>query len=154
MGRWGLDCGGLYRLMRYCAGSQWSWMRTEVMWSNDLVQVMIRTAEFWMICSLLLSLQGSPERRACNKWVNRDFGAGLGQWWAESGEITEVGERSPDDILNMGANERVSRIMPRPLTWGEKVTGNPSTMMGGTGVHCSLVMMDLEPMSSHYQLNL
>jgi hypothetical protein len=33
-------------------------MRTGVMWSDDLVRVMIRAAEFWMICSLLISLVG------------------------------------------------------------------------------------------------
>ena len=32
------------------------------MWSDDLV--MIRAAEFWMICSWLKSFVGSPVRRA------------------------------------------------------------------------------------------
>ena len=30
------------------------------MWSDDLVRVIIRAAEFWMICSLLMSSAGSP----------------------------------------------------------------------------------------------
>ena len=34
------------------------------MWSDDLVQVIIQAAEFWMICSLLMSVVGSPVRRA------------------------------------------------------------------------------------------
>ena len=38
-------------------------------------------------------------------------------------------------------------MTPRFLTWGEKGTGNPSTMMGGAGMCCDLVMIDLEPMS-------
>ena len=38
-------------------------------------------------------------------------------------------------------------MMPRLLTWGAKGTGNPSMMMGGTGVCCGLVRLDLEPMS-------
>ena len=35
-----------------------------VMWTDDSVRVMIRAAEFWMICSLLMSLAGSQVRRA------------------------------------------------------------------------------------------
>ena len=35
----------------------------------------------------------------------------------------------------------------RLLTWGEKGTGNPLMMMGGTGVCCGLVRLGLEPMS-------
>ena len=38
-------------------------------------------------------------------------------------------------------------MTPRLWTWGEKGTGNPSTMMGGAGVCCDLVMLDLGPMS-------
>ena len=38
-------------------------------------------------------------------------------------------------------------MTPRLLTWEEKGTGNPSTMMGGAGVCCDLVRVDLEPMS-------
>lgn len=50
-------------------------------------------------------------------------------------------------------------MMPRLLTWGAKGTGNPSMMMGGTGVSWVLVRVDLEPMSrasvlSPFNLNL
>ena len=38
-------------------------------------------------------------------------------------------------------------MTPRLLTWGEKGIGKPSMMIGGTGVHCDLVRVDLEPMS-------
>ena len=38
-------------------------------------------------------------------------------------------------------------MTPRLLPWEEKGTGNPSTTMGGAGVCCDLVRVDLEPMS-------
>ena len=41
----------------------------------------------------------------------------------------------------------LSRVTPRLLTWGEKGTGNPLMMMGGAGLCCELVRVNLEPMS-------
>lgn len=104
-----------------CTGSQWRRITTGEMRSVDLVQVMIRANEFWMICSLSISLVGSPVRRVlnvwCDKWVDQDFSAGLGQWWVESGVVMEVEECSSGDVLN---DRVLSRLMPRLLTFKEK----------------------------------
>lgn len=85
--------------MESWTGSQWSWMRTGVMWFNELVWVMIWAAEGWMICNLFVSLVGTGRGGHCSSQCESGQESLLGfQRWVlthtnKDGQSGDVGKK-------------------------------------------------------------